>query len=190
MPLKDLCKVNRGKRVVRDQLSENEKDGFPVYQNSLKPLGYFNEYNCEAEKTFVICAGAAGEVGYSKINFWAADDCSYFTCDNKISERYLYHVLMNNENYLSSKVRRSSIPRLSKEFIESIKVPVPNKKIQERIVYVLDNFDAVCNDLNIGLPAEIEARQKQYEYYRNRLLSFDAVVGGDIERERERERSS
>ena len=182
--LKDLCKVNRGKRVVRDQLSENETDGFPVYQNSLKPLGYFNEYNCEAEKAFVICAGAAGEVGFSKVNFWAADDCSYFTCDNRISERYLYHILMNNGKYLSSKVRRSSIPRLSKEFIENIKVPVPNKKIQERIIYVLDNFDAVCNDLNIGLPAEVEARQKQYEYYRDRLLSFDAVVGGDIERER------
>ena len=52
------------------------------------------------------------------------------------------------------------------------------------------NFNAVCNDLNIGLPAEIEARQKQYEYYRDRLLSFDAVIGVGTERERERERSS
>ena len=178
LPLKELCKVNRGKRVVRSQLSKNKKDGFPVYQNSLKPLGYFNEYNCEAKKAFVICAGAAGEIGYSEVNFWAADDCSYFTCDSKISERYLYHVLMNNHNYLSSKVRRSSIPRLSKELIENIKVPVPTKDIQARIVYVLDNFDAVCHDLNIGLPAEIKARQKQYEYYRDRLLSFDAVVSG------------
>ena len=84
----------------------------------------------------------------------------------------------------------TKVRRISSENMAKIKVPVPPLQIQERIVYVLDNFDAVCNDLNIGLPAEIEARQKQYEYYRDRLLSFDAVVGGNIERERERERSS
>ena len=49
---------------------------------------------------------------------------------------------------------------------------VPSMDVQERIVEVLDNFEAICTDLNIGLPAEIEARQKQYEYYRDKLLSF------------------
>ncbi|WP_243152122.1 restriction endonuclease subunit S [Pseudoflavonifractor sp. 524-17] len=53
------------------------------------------------------------------------------------------------------------------------RVPVPPLSVQRRIVNVLDNFDAVCTDLKIGLPAEIEARQKQYEYYRDLLLSFD-----------------
>ena len=43
---------------------------------------------------------------------------------------------------------------------------------QKRIVDILDRFDALCNDITIGLPAEIEARQKQYEYYRDKLLSF------------------
>ena len=46
---------------------------------------------------------------------------------------------------------------------------------EQRIVKVLDNFDAICTDLNIGLPAEIEARQKQYEYYRDKLLSFKEI---------------
>ena len=54
----------------------------------------------------------------------------------------------------------------------SIKVNVPDISIQNRIANVLDNFDAICTDLNIGLPAEIEARQKQYEYYRDLLLTF------------------
>ena len=56
--------------------------------------------------------------------------------------------------------------------IGKIKVPVPPMEVQERIVKVLDNFDAICSDLGIGLPAEIEKRQKQYEYYRDKLLSF------------------
>lgn len=53
-----------------------------------------------------------------------------------------------------------------------IKIPVPPMEEQERIVAYLDRFDAICNDLNNGLPAEIQARQKQYEYYRDKLLSF------------------
>ena len=56
--------------------------------------------------------------------------------------------------------------------IGKIKVPVPPMDVQERIVNVLDNFDAICSDLGIGLPAEIEKRQKQYEYYRDKLLTF------------------
>jgi type I restriction enzyme S subunit len=56
--------------------------------------------------------------------------------------------------------------------LSSIKIPIPPLDQQERIVSILDKFDALVNDISIGLPAEIEARQKQYEYYREKLLSF------------------
>ena len=65
-------------------------------------------------------------------------------------------------------------PSLTQSILEKIEIPVPSLQIQERIVEVLDNFDAVCNDLNIGLPKEIELRQKQYEYFREKLLTFAA----------------
>ena len=55
-------------------------------------------------------------------------------------------------------------------------LPVPDMCIQECLIRVLDNFDAICSDLKIGLPAEIEARQKQYEYYRDKLLSFEEKI--------------
>ncbi|HEL2050528.1 TPA: restriction endonuclease subunit S [Streptococcus suis] len=64
--------------------------------------------------------------------------------------------------------------KINKGDIEKIKIAIPPLPIQERIVQVLDNFDAVCNDLNIGLPKEIEQRQKQYEYFREKLLTFTA----------------
>lgn len=54
----------------------------------------------------------------------------------------------------------------------SVRIDVPALQEQERIVSILDRFDALCNDLSSGLPAEIEARQKQYEYYRDKLLTF------------------
>lgn len=53
-----------------------------------------------------------------------------------------------------------------------IKIPVPPLSEQARIVSILDRFDALCNDLTSGLPAEIEARKRQYEYYRDKLLTF------------------
>ena len=56
--------------------------------------------------------------------------------------------------------------------LKKVMIPVPGLKEQERIVSILDRFDTLCNDISEGLPAEIEARQKQYEYYRDKLLSF------------------
>ena len=53
-----------------------------------------------------------------------------------------------------------------------LKIPVPPLSEQQRIVDILDRFDALCNDITSGLPAEIEARKKQYEYYRDKLLTF------------------
>ena len=63
-------------------------------------------------------------------------------------------------------------------------MPVPDMNVQERIVNVLDNFEAICTDLNIGLPAEIEARQKQYEYYRDLLFTF-AETGSTLVTDRQ-----
>ena len=88
--------------------------------------------------------------------------------------RYLAHVLsttnsrvQKSKGKVKSKVVHSSIPS-----IENIEIPLPPLDVQERFATVLDNFEAICNDLSIGLPAEIEARQKQYEYYRDKLLTF------------------
>ena len=56
--------------------------------------------------------------------------------------------------------------------LNDILIPLPSIEEQERIVVMLDRFDSLCNDISAGLPAEIEARQKQYEYYRDKLLTF------------------
>lgn len=64
------------------------------------------------------------------------------------------------------------MPRGNKDEILKYTFVLPIKEKQKEIIAILDRFDALCNDLSKGLPAEIEARQKQYEYYRNKLLQF------------------
>lgn len=93
--LKDVLSIERGKRVVKKQLSEVH--GYPVYQNSLTPLGLYVEYNCPENTAFVIMAGAAGEIGYSRERFWAADDCFAIVCPSSICSKYIYHVLLNEQ---------------------------------------------------------------------------------------------
>ena len=64
------------------------------------------------------------------------------------------------------------MPKFNKTGLRSILVPILPTEEQERIVKILDRFDSLCNDLTNGIPAEINARQKQYEYYRDKLLQF------------------
>lgn len=168
--LKDIATVSRGIRVVKKQLETT--GNIPVYQNSMTPLGYYEKSNCKSNTTFVIGAGAAGEIGFSSVKFWAADDCYYFVCSEKILDRFLYYALLCQYTFIKLQVRKASIPRLARSVIENLKILVPTIKEQERIVKILDRFDSLCNDLTSGLPAEIKARQKQYEYYRNKLLTF------------------
>lgn len=78
--------INRGKRVVRNELINDGK--YKVYQNALSPLGTYNKFNREENKMFLISAGAAGQIGYSSDKFWAADDCFTFNCLYNLNERF------------------------------------------------------------------------------------------------------
>ena len=93
---------------------------------------------------------------------------------HKQNPRYLAHVLstsfakeQKSKGKVKSKVVHSNIPS-----IEKIEIPLPPVEVQAQYADMLDNFETICNDLSVGLPAEITARKKQYEYYRNKLLSF------------------
>ena len=93
---------------------------------------------------------------------------------DKFNSRFLYHYFLSTEfrKYLKNITHNATIAHYTISQIEDTLVPLPSIEIQNRIVNVLDNFEKICSDLNIGLPAEIEARQKQYEYYRDKLLTF------------------
>ena len=173
--LGEVCEIRRGIRVVKKQLGE--EDGFPVFQNSLTSLGMYESSNRKAGTTFVICAGAAGEIGYCNSEFWAADDCSTIESD-VLTDRFIFFYLMTQQYKLKSQVRKASVPRLSREAIENLLIPLPPMEIQNRIVEVLDKMTTLTAELEAELKAELEARKQQYEYYRNKLLTFSEIGGG------------
>ena len=86
--------------------------------------------------------------------------CSYYFSINKVRDTIVRYAAFTTRATTTG-------PKLSK-----IMVPILSLEEQEKIVFILDRFDTLCNDLSAGLPAEIEARKKQYEYYRDKLLSF------------------
>lgn len=94
--------------------------------------------------------------------------------DERLNPDYLYHYLSskNVQNYWESKINSGSVSNLNADIIKKLPVPLPDKHQQERISMLLDKFDTLSNSISEGLPREIELRRKQYEYYRELLLSF------------------
>lgn len=88
---------------------------------------------------------------------------------------YLFHVLSTDIffNFDVQNSRGAKMPRGNKKLVMKYPIPLPPLAEQARIVAILDRFDRLTNDISVGLPAEIAARHKQYEYYRDTLLSFD-----------------
>ena len=96
-----------------------------------------------------------------------------YTAEDKITVKYLYHVLKNRVGFLRDIASSmGSFPQISLTATEDMLIPIPSLAEQERIVSILDQFDTLTNSLTEGIPAEIELRQKQYEFYREKLLTF------------------
>jgi type I restriction enzyme S subunit len=173
--LGEVCKVLRGKRLTTKELSSNFN--IPVYHGGVEPIGYYDKSNREANSTMLINVGAsAGTVGFCNKEFWSSDGCFCFSHNDLIMQKFLFYALQSIENIIKAKVRKAGIPTLDNKEIERISIPLPPIEVQEEIVNILDKFETLVNDLSQGLPAEIEARQNQYEFYRNKLLSFKRLT--------------
>ena len=121
-----------------------------------------------------ISGATAGRVAMNSIPLTTNQHCCSISVDERIvNYKYLYYWLVNQNRQILS-LKQGARGDINMSMIKSLKIPVPSLEIQSRIVQVLDNFDTVCNDLNIGLPKEIELRLKQYEYFREKLLTFVA----------------
>ena len=171
MALGEMCSVQRGKRLTKRDLNHNGR--YPVFHGGIEPIGYYSSSNREANSVMVINVGAsAGTVGYSSKEFWSSDGCFCFSHCEQLNQKYLFYALQSMENSIKGKVRKAGIPTLDNKEVEKLKIPIPPLAEQQRIVSILDKFEALTTSISEGLPKEIELRRKQYEYYRNQLLSF------------------
>lgn len=109
-------------------------------------------------------------------NEWAVSETMYCLKPNMniVLPKYIMYILYseNAKSQFEPKISKGSVPHLKVADLLAVKIPVPSLAEQERIVKILDKFEALVSDLSAGLPAEIERVQKQYEYYRNKLLTF------------------
>ena len=113
-------------------------------------------------------------VAYIPFETTINQDIKMLVVNEDVLPRYAFHVIQGKGQDILVKTKKQggTVDSLDFQKVLAYKVPVPSKDIQSKLVEVLDNFESICTDLNIGLPAEIEARQKQYEYYRDLLLTF------------------
>ena len=106
----------------------------------------------------------------AKGKIWVNNHAHVLQFETYVERRFVEFYL--NSIDLSRHISTGAQPKLNQGSLNKIPIPVPPLEEQERIVGILDRFDALTADITIGLPAEIEARRKQYEYYRNKLLTF------------------
>ena len=175
LKISDICNISRGKVISKTDIIE-QAGTYPVYSSQTEnngELGKIDSYMFDGEYVTWTTDGAnAGTVFYRYGKFNITNVCGLLSVmdSSVLLEKYLFYFLQKNAGkYVNAGMGN---PKLMSNVMASIKIDIPSLSEQKRIIAILDHFSTLCTDLTSGLPAEIEARQKQYEYYRDNLLSF------------------
>ena len=174
MPLSKVATCFRGAYITK---KSTKPGNVPVILGGQEPAYFIHESNHVGEIVVVARSGAsAGFVSYWNEAVFITDGFGYEADEELMLPKYLFYTLKNKEKQLNAMKRGAGVPHVSGENLASILLSVPTLEQQKKIISILDRFETLCNDMTAGLPAEIEARQKQYEYYRDRLLSFPKLT--------------
>jgi type I restriction enzyme S subunit len=175
--LGSILTMRAGQHISASKISDIDSEGF-VYPcfggNGVR--GYVKEKSHSGQYLLVGRQGAlCGNVQRMKGDFYATEHAVVVTVNEDVNVDFAFHMLtlMNLNQYAS----QSAQPGLAVGKLEGLKMPIPSLVDQVRIAAILDKFDALTNSITEGLPREIELRQKQYEYYRNQILSFPTSEG-------------
>ena len=186
-----IASIQRGRRFTLDQLGAVGRPAIHYGQiythygvSAASTLSYVEEsFSSSLRFAFpgdVIVAGVGETVEDVGIGVaWLGTDAvayhdDSFALHHDQDPRYLSYWLRSDEYHRQKRsfVSQGKVKRLSARGIAAVKLPLPDLSEQRCIADLLDNFDALVNDISSGLPAEIAARRAQYEHYRDRLLSF------------------
>ena len=179
--LNECLKKGKGTKITASQMKLLHKDGAPIrifaggktYADVNH--GDIPDKDIHTEEAIVVKSRGIIDFEYCTEPFSFKNEFWSYSSDNEnINLRYIYHYLVHNKEHFQNIANNMQMPQISSNDTEKFKIPVPSLEIQSRIVRVLDNFDTICHDLNIGLPKEIELRQKQYDFFREKLLTFVA----------------
>ena len=159
----------------------NLENGRIIINKSTKEISNksYNKYNGNYKIGTILMSinGTIGKIAYyTGEKIILGKSAAYFEVieENTVCNKYLYYYLQSKKalQYFENNKTGSTIKNLGLKALREMKIPFPNRGKQEEIAGKLEKLDKLCNDISEGLPAEIEARQKQYEYYRDKLLTF------------------
>lgn len=176
----NLYKYELKEKTLYDVINlKNGKDwktlsegNIPVY-GSGGPMNIgVNKFSYDKETVLIPRKGSIDNIFYLNEPFWNVDTIYYTEVDTKLLNVKYFYYFMKNIDLISLSINPTR-PSLTQEIINNIKIILPPIEIQEKIVEILDKFQALTQDVSGLLPDEIEKREKQYEYYREKLLTFD-----------------
>jgi type I restriction enzyme S subunit len=176
-----LVEVGENLDSKRKPVTKNVREAgeYPYYGAS-GIVDYVNDYLFDGDFLLISEDGANLLARNTPIAFsasgkiWVNNHAHVLQFKTYATRRYIEFYL--NSIDLSRYISTAAQPKLNQENLNKILIPIPSLEEQARIVSILDRFDALTNDIASGLPAEIEARRKQYEYYRDKLLTFKEVA--------------
>ena len=174
----EVCDISRGRVMSKDYIRDNAGE-YPVYSSQTENegvLGLISTYDYEGEYLTWTTDGAnAGSIFYRLGKFSITNVCGLLKVKSEdVLTRYLFYVLtIEAPKYVS---RGMGNPKLMSNVMARIKIAIPPLQVQSEIVRILDNFRKLTAELRAELTAELTARKKQYEYYRDHLLTFDDKI--------------
>ena len=145
----------------------------PVILGGQEPAYFIDRSNHTGKAIVISRSGAsAGFVSYWDEPIFITDGFAFDSDESRVNSRYLFYWLKNAQAEINGMKKGGGVPHITGDNLKGLFLPIPHLAEQKRIVAILDRFDSLCNSLTEGLPAEIALRKKQYEYYRDKLLSF------------------
>ncbi|WP_096396839.1 restriction endonuclease subunit S, partial [Helicobacter pylori] len=172
--LGEVCDFQKGKSITKKAVTFGK---VPVISGGRQPAYYHNEANRSGETIAISSSGVyAGYVSYWDIPVFLADSFSVSPKRKTLMPKYLFHYLTTQQDAIHATKSTGGIPHVYSKDLQNFLIPIPPLEIQQEIVKILDQFLALTTDLLAGIPAEIEARKKQYEYYREKLLAFKPLT--------------
>ena len=165
--LDEVIKIKNGK-----DWKELEEGDIPVYGSGGEMGVYVSKYAYDKPTVLIPRKGSIKNVFYIETPFWNVDTIFYTEIDeSKLIPKYFYYFIEYFD--LSKLSENSTRPSLTQSTLKALKFPLPSLSLQNKIVRILDKFQVMLADTKGLLPEEIAQRQKQYEYYREKLLTFD-----------------
>ena len=150
-----------------------------LFQGGQQPAYYIDQFNREGNTITVAGSGAyAGHVMYWEEPIFVGDAFSVKTDETILSTKYVYHFLLQNQQKIYAMKKGSGVPHVYPKDLGVLQIPLPPLFVQGEIVRILDKFTDLEQELERELKKELEIRKKQYEYYRDKLLIFNDIVGG------------